>query len=222
MSGKISASIMCADLLNLESEIKHLDSLGVDYLHLDFMDGNFVSNIAFGIDFFKSFRKLPKKMQNDIHIMAFSPENYLDRLEIEEGDLVSFHYEACNNHLKVIEKIKSRGALPMLAISPDTDINVVDEFLPFLSGVLIMTVYPGDTGRPLAPNSFERIKQLKTLVEKHCSDDFIIEVDGCVSWENAPKMRAAGANLFVTGTSSIFKQPHNYSQNVPKFKSLIP
>lgn len=220
-AGKISASLMCADLLNLERDIKHLEALGVEYLHLDFMDGQFVSNITFGTSFIRACRKVVKTMRLDIHIMGYEPEQYFEKMEIGPGDVVSFHYEACENQREVIEKIRKAGASPLLAISPDTPVDVVKEFLPLIDGVLIMTVYPGDSGRPLVPGSFEKLAAMRKILDETGRSDMLLEVDGCVSWQNAPLMRKAGAELFVVGSSSVFQKDSTYEETVPRFSSII-
>ncbi len=221
MQGKISASLMCADLLNLEKDICRLEELGVEYLHLDFMDGQFVPNITFGTSFVRACRQAVKQMVLDIHIMGYVPEQYFDKMEIGPGDLVSFHYEACENRHEVIDLIRGRGASPLLAISPDTPVEVLREFLDEIDGVLIMTVYPGDSGKPLVPGSFEKLAATRKLMDETGHPDMLLEVDGCVSWVNTPHMRIAGTDLFVTGSSSIFEKGNTYEQTVPRFRELI-
>ncbi len=221
MQGKISASLMCADLLNLEQDIKRLEGLGVEYLHLDFMDGQFVPNITFGTGFVRACRRAVTDMVLDIHIMGYVPEQYFEKMEIGPGDLVSFHYEACENQHDVIRMIREKGASPLLAISPDTPVEVLREFLDEIDGVLIMTVYPGDSGKPLVPGSFEKLAATRKLMDETGHSELILEVDGCVSWVNTPHMRAAGTDLFVTGSSSIFEKGSTYEQTVPRFREII-
>ena len=120
MKGMLSPSLMCADMLNLQSEITILDNLGVEYIHLDFMDGKFVPNITLDASLIKSVKSVLNNMKRDIHIMAFEPQNYFDRMEIGKDDIVSVHLEACSDLHAVIENIRSRNARPFAAISPDT------------------------------------------------------------------------------------------------------
>ncbi len=219
--GKISASLMCADLLNLERDITRLEGLGVEYLHLDFMDGQFVSNITFGTGFVRACRRAVKTMALDIHIMGFVPEQYFEKMEIGPGDLVSFHYEACENQHEVIRLIRERGASPLLAISPDTPVDVLREFADEIDGVLIMTVYPGDSGRPLVPGSFEKLAATRALLDECGYPEKPVEVDGCVSWVNTPHMRDAGTELYVVGSSSVFEKGSTYEETVPRFRAII-
>ncbi len=220
-SGKISASLMCADLLNLERDIRRLEAQGVEYLHLDFMDGRFVPNITFGTGFVRACRAAVRTMRLDIHIMGYRPEQYFAPMELGAGDLLSFHIEACENQPEVLRQIRAAGAKPLLAISPDTPLERLKPLLPLCDGVLVMTVYPGDSGRPLVPGSFERLAAVRDLLNADGRPDLLLEVDGCVSWANTPHMRAAGTDLFVTGTSSVFEGERNYEVTVPRFRTLI-
>lgn len=110
MAGMLSPSVMCADLLNLQNEIEELDSLGVEFLHIDFMDNKFVPNITFDTNMVKSFKRAMKNIRRDIHLMAFEPQQFFDAMEISKGDMVSVHFEACEDVSSVLAEIRSRGA----------------------------------------------------------------------------------------------------------------
>lgn len=220
MSGKISASLMCADLLNLEADLKKLEANGVEFLHLDFMDGQFVPNITFGTSFIRACRKAVSTMKLDIHIMAYKPEQYFESMEIGEGDIVAFHYEACDNQTEVINLIHSKKAKAYLTLSPDTPIEIVKDFIEIIDGILIMTVYPGDSGKPLVPGSFEKLAKAREIIDTS-GRNIVLEVDGCVSWVNASKMKEAGAEMFVVGTSSVFEKGASYENTVPRFREII-
>ena len=112
MRGKLSPSLMCADVLNLQSELEALDNLGVDYIHLDFMDNKFAPNITLDTNLIKQVKGVLKNMKRDIHIMAYEPVQYFDRMDIGEGDIVAVHYEACPDLKDVIGEIRSRNASP--------------------------------------------------------------------------------------------------------------
>lgn len=220
MRGMISPSLMCADVLNLESEITSLDKLGVDYVHLDFMDGKFVPNITLDTNLIKAVKPILKNMKRDIHIMAYNPEQYFDRMDIGEGDVVAVHYEACENLHEVLADIRSRGADPFVAISPDTKFDVLTEFLDEVNGVLVMTVYPGFAGQPIVEGSFEKIKEVKKLINES-GRDIILEVDGHVSWDLCKKMRECGADLFVAGSSSVYCKDLELDEAVNRMIKLI-
>lgn len=220
MRGMISPSLMCADLLNLESEITALDNLGVDYVHLDFMDGKFVPNITLDTNLIKAVKSVLKNMKRDIHIMAYQPEQYFDRMDIGKGDIVAVHYEACENLHEVIADIRSRGADPFVVISPDTKPDVLKEFLNEIDGILVMTVYPGFAGQPIVEGSFDKIKEVRKLIDES-GKNIILEVDGHVSWDLCQKMRECGADLFVAGSSSVYSKGIELDEAVSRMMKLI-
>ena len=220
MRGMLSPSLMCADMLNLESEITALDNLGVDYVHLDFMDGKFVPNITLDTNLIKAVKSVLKNMKRDIHIMAYQPEQYFDRMDIGKGDIVAVHYEACENLHEVIADIRSRGADPFVVISPDTKPDVLKEFLNEIDGILVMTVYPGFAGQPIVEGSFDKIKEVRKLIDES-GKNIILEVDGHVSWDLCQKMRECGADLFVAGSSSVYSKGIELDEAVNRMMKLI-
>ena len=220
MKGMLSPSLMCANLLELKRDICIMNDLNVEFLHIDFMDGKFVPNITFGTDLIKAIRKGAEKCVLDIHIMAHNPQQYFDKMEIQAGEIVSVHLESTDDIKSLLKEIRERGARPSLAINPDTPVDSVLPYLKMVDCILLMTVYPGFAGQPLAPNSIERISQLRQLIDKS-GNDVILEVDGNVSWENAVKMRKAGADLFVAGSSSVFQAGHDIAENIKKFYNII-
>ncbi len=220
MRGLLSPSVMCADLLHLADEIEKLDKLGVEYLHIDFMDNKFVPNITFDTNMIRNFKKPMKNIRRDIHIMAFEPQQYFDAMEIDDGDMVSVHYEACDDTHLVLKNIRERGANPCIAISPDTPVDTVKEYLSEVDAVLLMTVYPGFAGQPMAPNSMERLSKLKKIIDESCMD-IKIEVDGHVSWDHCGEMRERGADIFVAGSSSVYGRDYPLEEAVERFYTLV-
>ena len=220
MKGMLSPSLMCADPLNLQADIEKLDALGVEYIHLDFMDNKFVPNLTLDTTLVKAVKGVLKNMKRDIHIMAFEPEQFFDRMEIGSGDIVSVHYEACDNLREVLGEIRSRGASPFVAISPDTKPEVITDYLDYIDGVVVMTVYPGFAGRPIVEGSFEKLSAVRKLIDDS-GRDIILEVDGHVSWDLCQKMRQCGADVFVAGSSSIYGNGLKLEDSVPKMMELI-
>ena len=220
MKGMLSPSLMCADPLNLQADIEKLDALGVEYIHLDFMDNKFVPNLTLDTTLVKAVKGVLKNMKRDIQIMAFEPEQFFDRMEIGNGDIVSVHYEACDNLREVLSEIRSRGASPFVAISPDTKPEVITDYLDDIDGVVVMTVYPGFAGRPIVEGSFEKLSAVRKLIDDS-GRDIILEVDGHVSWDLCQKMRQCGADLFVAGSSSIYGKGLKLEDSVPKMMELI-
>ena len=220
MKGMLSPSLMCADMLNLQSEITILDNLGVEYIHLDFMDGKFVPNITLDASLIKSVKSVLNNMKRDIHIMAFEPQNYFDRMEIGKDDIVSVHLEACSDLHAVIENIRSRNARPFAAISPDTPAYALKDYLSEIDGVLVMTVYPGLAGQPIAKGSCDKICEVRKIIDDS-GKNLILEVDGHVSWDLCKKMRDCGADLFVAGSSSVYSKGMGIEEAVKKMRNLI-
>ena len=220
MKGMLSPSLMCADVLNLQSEITLLDELGVDYLHLDFMDNKFVPNITLDPDLIRKVKSVMKHMKRDIHLMAYEPEQYFERMEIGAGDIVSVHYEACENLHEVLAEIRSRGASPFIALSPDTKPEVLLEYLDEIEGVLVMTVYPGFAGRPIVEGSFEKIRAVRKLLDDS-GKTLLLEVDGHVSWDLCRQMRECGADMFVAGSSSLYQKGLKLEDSVARMNKLV-
>ncbi len=220
MRGMLSPSLMCADVLNLQRELTVLDELGVDYIHLDFMDNHFVPNITLDTELIKKTKSVLKHMKRDIHIMAFEPQQYFDRMEIGEGDIVSVHYEACGDLGAVIADIRARGAKAFVAISPDTEPDVLSQWLGKIDGVLVMTVYPGFAGRPIVPGSMEKLRAVRKMIDES-GRSLPLEVDGHVSWDLCAEMRACGADIFVAGSSSLYQKGLDIGQAVERMTELV-
>ena len=221
MRGMLSPSLMCADPLNVQQELTVLDDLGVDYIHLDFMDNHFVPNLTLSPELIKATKKVLRHMKRDIHIMAVEPQQYFDRMDIGEGDIVAVHYEACPDLAAVLADIRQRGATPAIALSPDTEPEVLTEWLGKIGMVLVMTVNPGFAGQKLIPATLNKIARLRRMLEQSGHGDVLIEVDGNVSFENAVKMHAAGADVYVAGSSSVFAPGATLEENVRRFRDII-
>ncbi len=220
MKGMLSPSLMCADVLNLQAEITALDDLGVDYLHLDFMDNKFVPNITLDTSLIRAVKSVLENMKRDIHIMAFEPQQYFDKMDIGCNDIVSVHYESCENLHEVLSDIRARGARPFIAISPDTSEQVLEDYLDEIDGILVMTVYPGFAGQPIVEGSLDKIKRVRSVID-NSGRDLILEVDGHVSWDLCGKMRECGADLFVAGSSSVYSKGMSIETAVDKMTQLI-
>ena len=220
MDKKISVSIMCVDFFKLEESVKAFEDNGVDLIHVDIMDGSFVPNFTLGTDFIKALKKTTT-IPLDIHLMIDNPESKLDWFEFGKGDYVSVHYEATKHLHKAISAIKSRDAKAMVAINPATPVCVLDDILPEIDAVLIMTVNPGFAGQKLIPSTLTKIKKLREYLDNNGFKDIEIQVDGNVSFENAKLMNEAGANIFVAGTSSVFSKDNTVEKNTKRLKSII-
>ena len=217
---QISPSIMCADFLNLGDELKALEKHGIEYLHIDIMDGVFVQNFTLGTDFVKKLHSATT-IPLDIHLMIKDPELKLDWFDIREGDYISVHYESCTHIQALLQNIKKKGAKTMLALNPGTPLCVLEDLLPDLDAVLIMTVNPGFAGQKLVPQTLDKITRLRKMLDESGYSHVEIECDGNVSFENAKKMNDAGANIFVAGTSSIYSKDGSFEKNIAKLRDAI-
>lgn len=220
MEKKISPSLMCADFLSLGAELKKLEKGGIEYLHVDIMDGVFVQNYTLGTDFVKKLHAATN-IPLDIHMMVTNPELKIDWFELKPGDYVSVHYEAATHLQALLAKIHARGAKTMLAINPGTPISVMEEVLPDLDAVLVMTVNPGFAGQKLVPQTIDKIRRLRKWLDETGYAHVEIECDGNVNWENARKMSEAGANIFVAGTSSLYAAGSDLDENIARMRRVI-
>lgn len=202
--GAISASMMCTGLDKLFYYLAEFKEANLEYLHLDIMDGSFVPNFALGTDFTKSLRRI-SDIPFDYHFLVNFPEMKMQWFDIREGDQVAFHYEGTQKIMQCIDYIKSKDARAFITINPETSFEVLDPYLEFIDGVLVMTVVPGFAGRPIVPTSFDKVEKLRHHLDKLGYKDMDIEVDGNITIENAEKLYKAGANIFVAGSSSLFK-----------------
>lgn len=212
---EISASIMCADILNLEKAIDELSNANVKYLHCDIMDNHFVPNMMIPAEFINKIKKR-KNVHLDIHIMADSPESIIDMLNADKNDIISFHYESTCHVQRIIDKIKEKGCRVGIALNPSTPIELLKEILPQIDLVLVMTVNPGFAGQKIVEYGIEKIKDVRSYLDSHGRNSIQIEVDGNCSFENAPKMIASGADIIVCGSSSIFNSEFSIKQGVEK------
>ena len=200
---KIAPSLMCCDFFNLKAQLSVFEKTGIEYLHVDIMDGSFVPNYTLGTDFIKQMHR-ETKIPLDLHLMLENPEEKLDWFEIAKGDIVSVHVESTRHLQRALQKIRDRGGKPFVAINPATPICMLENVLDDIDGVLVMTVNPGFAGQKLVPACLQKIADLRAYLAEKGKGDLEIEVDGNVSFANAELMKEAGADIFVAGTSSVF------------------
>lgn len=198
----ISPSVLAADLSRLADEVDDIERAGADMVHLDVMDGMFVTNISFGLPVISSLRKR-SKMLFDVHLMIEAPERYIDRFIDAGADILTFHYEACSDSRTALRKIRERGCKSAISVKPKTDVKEIFPLLGDCDMVLIMTVEPGYGGQSLIPETLEKVAALKKYIDEH---DFNvdIQVDGGITTENAHDAIVAGANILVAG-STVFR-----------------
>lgn len=220
MSYKISPSMMCADIMKMAETLRVFEKNGIQYLHIDIMDGSFVPNYALGTDYCKALHK-NTNIPLDLHLMIDEPESKLDYFPITAGDYVSIHAESTRHLQKALSQIKAMGGKPMVAINPATPVCALENVLDDIDGVLIMTVNPGFAGQKLVRSTLYKIKKVRKYLNENGKDNVDIEVDGNVSFENAKLMKEVGANIFVVGTSSVFSKDFSLENGINRFKEEL-
>ena len=200
---QIAPSILSADFAKMGEEVRSLEQNGADVVHVDVMDGVFVNNITFGIKMVEDIRKITK-LPLDCHLMIVHPEKYVERFAKAGADIITVHYEACQDNLKeVLALIQSTGVKCGAVINPDTPVEKIADVIPMCDMVLIMSVFPGFGGQKFIVGALDKLREVKAIVEK-LGKDIDIEIDGGVTEENVAEIKAAGANVIVAG-STVFK-----------------
>jgi len=215
MNHLIAPSMLSADFANLKSDIEMLNSSAADWFHLDVMDGVFVPNISFGMPVIKSIKKLATKPL-DVHLMIVNPDKFIEDFKKAGADILTVHYEACPHLHRTVQAIKANGMKAGVSLNPHTPVAVLEDCILDLDLVLIMSVNPGFGGQSFIENTYKKIIQLKDLILKSGSKA-LIEIDGGVNNQNAPKLLAAGADVLVAG-SFVFKSL-NPTQTIANLKN---
>ena len=197
----LAPSILTVKEEERNSVLEELIGLGIIYLHLDIMDGKFVSNTTPGVSMLKKINKFDFVF--DTHLMVEDPINYIDKFYKAGSDIITFHYEAVDNVQQVINKILSLNIKCGISIKPNTDPKVLLPYLKDLDQVLIMSVEPGFGGQKFMDNALDKIKYLDNLRNNNDEYHYLIEVDGGINLSNVSKIREAGANVVVMGTALI-------------------
>jgi ribulose-phosphate 3-epimerase len=219
VSVKIAPSMMCADFIALGAQLDLMREEGVDCLHVDIMDGHYVPNYTLGPDFCRALAAhCPLPL--DVHLMIENLDAHAPLFARLPNCVVTIHPEACWHPLRTIDLIVSCGAKAGIAVDPAVPLAAVQELLPHVSRVCIMGVNPGYAGQPLIPETLEKMAALSALVRSR-GLPLDIEVDGNVSWDNIPRMIAAGADVLVAGSSSLFDGAADLRSNIRRMKALI-
>lgn len=194
MSVIVSPSILSADFANLERDIKRVEEAGADWLHIDVMDGHFVPNITMGVPVVKSIKKIAS-VPLDVHLMIENPEKFIEVFKHAGADIITFHYEAVDDVLAVINLIKSFGIKAGISIKPKTPAKEIFNFLPYIDLILVMTVEPGFGGQDFMHDCAQKIAEIK----QNASENLIIQVDGGINNVTGHICTSLGANSLVAG-----------------------
>ncbi|AUI71413.1 ribulose-phosphate 3-epimerase [Companilactobacillus alimentarius] len=217
MTVKIAPSILSADIMNLERDVKLAEQAGADLFHIDIMDGHFVPNMSFSPSVVAGMRQVTDKPL-DVHLMIENPDAYIKPIVDAGADTILVHAESTQHIYRSIDLIKSLGVKAGVVVNPGTPLETVKELFPVIDQILVMTVNPGFGGQKFITNMTKKIQRLDQLRQTAADDDFEIEVDGGVNNETIAKCAHAGADIFVAG-SYLFGQ-NDITERVDNLRSL--
>jgi ribulose-phosphate 3-epimerase len=198
----VAPSLLASNFLRLEDECRMLNESEADWFHLDVMDGRFVPNISFGLPVIEQIRKAAKKTC-DVHLMILEPEKFAEDFKKAGADILSVHIEACVHLHRNIQQIKSLGMQAGVAINPHTPVILLQDILGDIDLVCMMSVNPGFGGQTFIPNTYNKIRELRKMIDDN-KLKVKIEIDGGVTLENAKSIMEAGADVLVAG-NTVFK-----------------
>lgn len=216
MSHLIAPSMLSADFSNLQKDIVMVNNSEADWFHLDIMDGVFVPNLSFGIPVVEAINKYATKPL-DVHLMIVEPEKYVEQFRKAGAYLINVHYEACTHLHSTIQKIKKLGAKAGVTLNPHTPVSLLEEIMPDLDLVMLMSVNPGFGGQKFIENTIDKTRRLKELVERRNSNT-LIEIDGGVNYDTGKRLLEAGADVLVAG-SFVFGA-ENPTETIAQLKKL--
>ena len=204
MTKIISPSILAADFGNLQAMCEMINRSRAEWVHIDVMDGVFVPNISFGFPVLEAVKRHCRKLI-DVHIMIVHPEKYVKRFAEAGAEMLTFHYEAAENPQQVIDLIRAEDIKVGITVNPDVPVSALAPYIDQVDMVLLMSVFAGYGGQKFMEETYARVDELKALIDSK-NPDCLIEIDGGVNLENAPKLFRHGANVLVAG-STVFNAP---------------
>ena len=215
---KISPSILSADFSRLGEQVREAEEAGVDYIHVDVMDGHFVPNITIGPLIVKALRPVTQ-LPLDVHLMIENPEIYLEDFAKAGADIITVHQETCPHLHGTIQQIHKLGVRAGVSINPGTSVSTIEEIIMEIDLVLVMSVNPGFGGQSYISSCTEKIKKLRSMLDI-CGSYADLEVDGGVNVNSLKEVISAGANAFVAG-SAVFNDQHSVKENVRLLREKI-
>ena len=214
-----SPSIANCNTLHVREDIEELRKAGVKFLHVDLMDGNYVPNLCFPVRMMQDLKTEYPDMVLDVHMMVTDPIAYVDRMAEAGVDYLSFHVDSTNFTVRTIDRILARGMKPGVVINPSQNVDVILPYAQMLDMVTLMAVEPGFAGQKFMMQAVDRVAQLASI-RKQCGKDFLINVDGAMTYEGLVPCIQRGANVIVTGIYTIFQQPEGIVGACGKFDRI--
>lgn len=215
----IAPSIMCANLLDLGQEVQELERAGADFFHIDIMDGRFVPNLGLNFDLVRQLRSLTA-VPLDVHLMVDTPQDYVSMAETLGASHISFHLEASRNPIRLARAYKAAGVKVGIALNPATPASAMKYLIPEIDYVVVMTVEPGFAGQKFISSMYDKIREIRTMLESAHAGAFI-EVDGNLNAETSTRCLACGASILVGGTSSVFRRQHGPHADFISFRNEV-
>lgn len=215
----LAPSILTADFGALRDQIREAEYSGVDAIHLDVMDGHFVPNISFGplvVSAVRSITELPL----DVHLMIERPERYIDAFADAGADIITVHVEATAHIHRALQQIHAAGKHAGVAINPGTTLASIEELIPVVDMILVMSVNPGFGGQTFIPETLGKLRRLRSMIEQREDSRILIEVDGGIKAGNILEAHQAGAEVFVCG-SSVFNEHESVNASVSRLRGAL-